>query len=326
MRAHNPRKFKRERWWIFGESTRREPLLEDIARYVATPEVAKHRYFCFIDASTLSEGKVSVIALPDAFHLGTLSSRIHCSWALATGGRLGKGNDPVYVKTSCFDKFPFPDPKETLRQKIRELGEQLDAHRKRQQALHPDLTMTGMYNVLEKLRAGEALSKKEQTIHEWGLVSVLKEIHDRLDEAVCDAYGWPRDIGEEEILEKLVELNAERAAEEAQGKIRYLRPDFQNPQGTKIKPVQKDLGIPAEPEPIQKKPALKTKKQPWPKSLSERFQAVRGMLEQAGAPLSPEDCRQRFSRANAATMSELLETLADLGQARQTEDGRFVLL
>jgi len=39
-----------------------------------------------------------------------------------------------------------------LHNRIRDLAEQLDAHRKRQQALHPDLTLTGMYNVLEKLR------------------------------------------------------------------------------------------------------------------------------------------------------------------------------
>jgi hypothetical protein len=43
--------------------------------------------------------------------------------------------------------------------------------------------MTGMYNVLEKLRAGEPLSAKEQAIHEQGLVSVLREIHDELDAA-----------------------------------------------------------------------------------------------------------------------------------------------
>ncbi|MBI1176870.1 hypothetical protein GC207_05470 [bacterium] len=49
--------------------------------------------------------------------------------------------------------MPFPDPDEATRERIRELGEQLDAHRKRQQALHAGLTLTGMYNVLEKLRA-----------------------------------------------------------------------------------------------------------------------------------------------------------------------------
>jgi len=67
--------------------------------------------------------------------------------------------------------------------------EQLDAHRKRQQEQHPKLTMTGMYNVLEKLRAGETLTDKERTIHEQGLVSVLRQIHDDAD--VFEAYGWP---------------------------------------------------------------------------------------------------------------------------------------
>src|SRR5690606_21265716 len=112
-----------------------------------------------------------------------------------------------------------------------ELGEQLDAHRKRQQEKHPDLTMTGMYNVLEKLRSGEPLSAKEKTIHEQGLVSVLKQIHDDLDAAVFDAYGWPHGLTDEQILERLVALNAERAAEEARGLVRWLRPEFQNPAG-----------------------------------------------------------------------------------------------
>ena len=35
--------------------------------------------------------------------------------------------------------------------------------------------------------------------------------HKKLDAAVLDAYGWPRDIGDEEILERLLALNLERA-------------------------------------------------------------------------------------------------------------------
>ena len=56
--------------------------------------------------------------------------------------------------------------------------------------LHPTLTMTGMYNVLEQLRRGEALSAKEREIHEQGLVAVLAQLHDELDAAVLDAYNW----------------------------------------------------------------------------------------------------------------------------------------
>ena len=66
---------------------------------------------------------------------------------------MGMGNDPRYNKTLCFETFPFPACAPAQQAKIRALGEQLDAHRKRQQALHPELTMTGMYNVLEALRA-----------------------------------------------------------------------------------------------------------------------------------------------------------------------------
>ena len=73
---------------------------------------------------------------------------------------------------------------------IRQLAEDLDAHRKARQALHPGLTMTGMYNVLAQLRRGEPLGPKEKQIHEQGLVSVLRQLHDELDAAVLAAYGW----------------------------------------------------------------------------------------------------------------------------------------
>jgi hypothetical protein len=77
-----------------------------------------------------------------------------------------------------------------LKQRIRDLGERLDSHRKRQQQQHRGLTLTGIYNVLEKLRSGEPLTAKEKLIHDQGLVTVLRQIHDELDEAVLEAYGW----------------------------------------------------------------------------------------------------------------------------------------
>jgi hypothetical protein len=88
-------------------------------------------------------------------------------------------------------QFPFPALEEApLKQRIRDLGERLDSHRKRQQEQHPGLTLTGIYNVLEKLRSGEPLTAKEKLIHDQGLVTVLRPIHDELDEAVLEAYGW----------------------------------------------------------------------------------------------------------------------------------------
>lgn len=216
-------------------------MLQDLGRYVATSETAKHRVFQFLDRELAPDNMLVAIATENAFHLGVMSSQIHVVWALAAGGRLGVGNDPRYNKSKCFGPFPFPAATEAQQQRIRELGEALDAHRKKQQAAHPGLTITGMYNVLEKLRSGEPLTAKEKTIHDDGLVSVLKKIHDDLDAAVFDAYGWPATLSDDEILERLVALNHERAAEEKRGLIRWLRPEFQNKGGAAGKGGQAGL-------------------------------------------------------------------------------------
>ncbi len=41
----------------------------------------------------------------------------------------------------------------------------------------------------------------------------LENIHGRLDAAVADAYGWPADLADGEIIERLLALNLERAEE-----------------------------------------------------------------------------------------------------------------
>ncbi|HEV7278776.1 MAG TPA: hypothetical protein VGN57_01080 [Pirellulaceae bacterium] len=242
------------------------------------------------------------------------------------------------MKSACFDKFPFPDPDEATKQRIRELGEQLDAHRKRQQELHPTLTMTGMYNVLEKLRSGEPLNKKEQTIHEQGLVSVLKQIHDDLDAAVAAAYGWPADLEDEAILQRLVDLNQQRAEEERRGHVRWLRPEFQNPAaaaervgGAEPGKKQQDLAVAGETDDEEQPPApVPAKKIPWPTEKDrqphqERVRLLRQALVEAARPLSADEVAVRFSKANRKKVHELLETLVAVGQARVTPDERYAL-
>ncbi len=83
---------------------------------------------------------------------------------LRAGGWLGVGNDPVYIKSRCFDPFPFPDPPESLKAEIRAVAEELDAFRKARQAEHPKLTLTQMYNVLEKLKAMAAAQRAASVI------------------------------------------------------------------------------------------------------------------------------------------------------------------
>ena len=232
-RDHNARAAYRDRWWIFGEPRATfRPALLGIRRYIGTTETARRRYFIFLPSETLPDNAVVAIALDDWFHLGVLSTRAHTTWALVAGGGLGVRHEPRYNKTRCFDPFPFPDPGDAQRNRIRIVAEKLDQHRRTRQAEHPKLTLNLMYSALEKLRANATLTEKDKVIHAQGLVSVLQQLHYELDKAVFDAYRWPVTLTDEEILERLVRLNAERAEEELSGQIRWLRPEFQSLKGT----------------------------------------------------------------------------------------------
>ncbi len=229
-RERNNRASYRESWWIFGEPRRElRPALSSLKRYVGTVDTAKHRIFQFVPGDVICDDKVVLVCSEDALYLGLLSSRIHVTWALRAGGWLGVGNDPVYAKSRCFDPFPFPDCENSLEAHIRAVAEELDAHRKALQAERPGLTLTQMYNVLEKLKASEELTSEDERIMDEGLVLILKELHERLDALVFEAYGWPATLSDEEILERLVALNKQRAVEEKTGKVLWLRQDYQVP-------------------------------------------------------------------------------------------------
>jgi hypothetical protein len=213
--------------------------------------------------------------------------------------------------------FPFPTCGTKEKARVRELAEALDAHRKRVQAKH-GLTLTGLYNVLEKIRADEKLTETEKFIHERGLVSVLKQLHDDLDAAVSAAYGWPATLTDAEILERLVTLNTERAAEEQRGVIHWLRPEYQGGAQTALKLT------PARPaKKTRTAPAKRKTKAAWPKALPERVQAVETALHAAAAPVAPADLARQFARAKPADVLEILKTLETLGRARRAGGGKF---
>lgn len=315
VRLQVARRGHREKWWLYGEARHgMRSALSDLDRYIATVETAKHRTFSFLPKSFLPDQKLRVLAISDAAALAVLSSRPHVLWADASGGRLGVGNDLVYNHSKCFDPFPFPDPTEAQKAHLRSLGEQLDAHRKAQQKAHPKLTLTAMYNVLEKLRAGERIEGKDRETYDQGLIGILRDLHDQIDAAVAEAYGWPADLTDDEILHRLVDLNRERATEEARGLVRWLRPDYQNPAGRTVAKGEQtamDIG-----------PAETATKAPWPKTLPEQIAAVRGALSDLGTA-TPEQVARQFQRARAGSVQPLLESLTALGQARLVEGGRF---
>ncbi|MCA9970236.1 MAG: hypothetical protein KC425_08475 [Anaerolineales bacterium] len=202
------------------------------------------------------------------------------------------------------------------------LAERLDAHRKRQQAQHPQLTLTDMYNVLEKERAGEPLDDKERVIHEQGLISILRQLHDELDAAIFAAYGWPADLTDEEILQRLVDLNAERAAEEASGHVRWLRPAYQAPDA--VQATQTSL-LPMDAEALP--PVVTAEPQPWPKALQARALGVRTAVAALDGPADVATIAQAFAgkrtQKRLAEVEEVLEMLVALGQVQDAGDGRY---
>jgi len=342
-------KSSRDKWWL---PARPRPewrrITRDLDKFIASTRVSKHRIFGFLGAEYLPDDKVVGIGTQSSGVLGALSSRMHTLWALRTGAFLGVGNDACYNYSNCFETFPFPDFDETTFKQISNLAEQLDTQRKRQQEKHPDLTMTGMYNVLEKLRrqalpgSNETpLNDKEKQIHEQGLVSVLRELHDDLDRAVFAAYGWDdladklvgrpgattpwpekpeeQQEAEEELLQRLVDLNHQRAAEEAQGKIRWLRPDYQAPDES---PEQGKLDTGAKEQPAQAAATAASSKKPaWPKTLQAQIRAVRDQLETA--PMDATTLASQFKRKPEKAVTQVLDALSELGMIRTDENGAY---
>jgi hypothetical protein len=320
-RDQNRRATRRENWWLFGENA---PTLRrgisDVNRLIATCRTAKHRIFVFVPANYIVDAKIIGVALDDAYWLGMLSSQIHLVWALRVGAFLE--DRPNYNHSDCFGKFPFPaDVAEPLKDRIRAEAEALDALRKRVLAAHDDLTLTGLYNVLELLRAGTPLSDKDRDVHDRGLVTIIRQHHDALDGLVAEAYGWGADhaagtLTDAEILTRLVALNAARAAEEARGVVRWLRPDYQAPNEAPKTTGNLDLGDAA---PLTATATII----PWPKTLPEQVSAVAGLLQGATAPLHPRDVARAFKAKQASSMTPVLDTLTAIGMARKLADGRY---
>ena len=319
-REQNDRDSYKDNWWIFAEP--RPKLRASVAglrRYIGTSETSKYRIFRFVDrASSLIDGSVIAVASEDAFDLGVLASRIHTTWAVRAGGRMGAGNDPRYQNEVCFDPFPFPtDVSPALREQIRAEAEVLDQLHGRVLSTQRDITLTDVYNVinlLQTIRAGtHALSDAERDIYDRGLAAIIEQRLSVIDTLVASAYGFAAHQPAEDILTALVELNRTRVAEEAAGLIRYVRPTFQAPAYAAPAPQLLDLRV-STPE---------RQFIAWPLNLSEQVTAVANVLSAATVPLRANDVASAFKGKRSSTVIPVLEALAAMGQARKLRDGRY---
>ena len=121
------------------------------------------------------------------------------------------------------------------------------------------------------------------------------------------------------LLERLVALNAERAEEEQQGLVRWLRPEFQHPEEA-ARPAEVELEIEDEDEVDA---ATKEEKKPWPKSLPEQVRHVADVLASARSPLDEQEIAQCFTGRGPwkRRLPQIVETLVSLGRARRVNGG-----
>jgi hypothetical protein len=189
-------------WWLHQRprpDMRR--ALENVARYVATPHVSKHRLFVWLDNEVLPDHQLIVFARSDDYFFGILHSSAHELWSLRMGTSLE--DRPRYTSTTTFETFPFPwppgqEPQDDARVQAiaaaaQDLVEQRDAWLNPPGLAEAELkprTLTNLYNARPA----------------W-----LQAAHIRLDAAVFAAYGWPPELSDEEMLARLLALNGERA-------------------------------------------------------------------------------------------------------------------
>ncbi len=207
-REENKRAAYRERWWLHVEPrpAMREAM-EPLAKYLATPTTAKHRLFVWLPHIVLPDHALIVFARTDNYFFGVLQSRVHVVWADTQGTQLE--SRPRYTPTTCFETFPFPWPvneaelpadKKDVHGRISQAAATLNELR--ENWLNPE---RGTISVAERKR--RTLTNVYNNSPTW-----LANAHAELDTAVLDAYGWPHDISDEDILAKLLELNLSRPA------------------------------------------------------------------------------------------------------------------
>ena len=218
------------RWWRFAnDRPELQAAIEGLQRVLANSQVSQRVQFAFLPSDMVYAHTLNVYPLETHAAFCTLQSRPHEIWALFFGSSMK--DDLRYTPSDCFETFPFPEFWET----------------------HPDLEAAGTayydYRAALMVKNNEGLTKTYNRFHNPyendPEIAQLRDLHAAIDRAVLDAYGWqdiPTDceflldyaIDEaewgkkkkpyryrwpdeirDEVLARLLELNTQRAAEEA---------------------------------------------------------------------------------------------------------------
>ena len=225
LRLRQRREKRRRFWWRHGEShSGLWRAIGVLPRYIATPTVAKHRLFVWLDSRICPDHQLVAIARHDDVTFGILHSRFHEAWSLRLGTSLE--DRPRYTPTTTFETFPFPDglspdipaakfAEDPRAARIADAAQRLVQLRDRW--LNPpewvkwaDEPVPGYPKrlVARDGVAANELKKRTMTNLYNARPQWLADAHAALDDAVATAYGWDAGISEEQALRKLLALNA----------------------------------------------------------------------------------------------------------------------
>lgn len=215
-------------WLLQRPRPKMREALAGLGRFMVTPRVSKYRLFAWAKAPLLPDSAVVAIARDDDASFGILHSRFHELWSLGLCTWLGKGNDPRYTPSTTFETFPFPpgltpdlapaDYTNPHAESIAAAAQRLCELR--DNWLNPPEWVKQVPEVVSGypdrvLPVDEAAAKelKKRTLTNLynARPAWLSKAHAQLDKAVADAYGWPHDLSDQEVLRHLLELNLKRS-------------------------------------------------------------------------------------------------------------------
>jgi hypothetical protein len=243
LRTANPRPQYRDRPWRFGEARPNlRAALVGKARCIVRSETSRQPVFAWMDTRILPSGSLVVIAAEDDLTFGLLHSRAHAIWTAFMGNRMGAGNDQRYNHRRTFETFPFPPglvPTRSLAERLSEahaadiarVAAELDARRRA--ALYPPGTGAWIPadadpadpNAVAPRSAPYPLRFVPDPAYAAQLSSTtlaglyqrrdawLVELHAELNRHVHAAYRWPANLADDDVLDRLIELNRDCSAE-----------------------------------------------------------------------------------------------------------------
>jgi hypothetical protein len=234
---------KRDYWLHKRPGPEMREALRRLKRCPAVVRHSKHLIFCWLDTVILPDDGIYVFDSEEDLFFGILASRIHAIWSFAQGTQVREKESGFrYTPRTCFETFPFPEP--TEQQKIDISAAAKELNELRENWLNPPewtttrvLAFPGVIDgpwsrfVVDPDARGigtvryprieprdedcaKRLAKRTLTNLYNERPAWLAHAHARLDAAVATAYGLDSDLTDEQILEKLLALNIERANDE----------------------------------------------------------------------------------------------------------------